>query len=123
MCQLIYASYLCVLMKPCQLLYILCVVLSLACVSRASAFSPDIYAKSSVLKQGHWVKISVAESGMHLVSVSELRAWGFDNPEKVRVYGYGGKRIPDRLSVDNYTDDLPMVQSELTKRGIVFYLD
>ena len=110
-------------MKPCQLLYILCVVLSLACVSRASAFSPDIYAKSSVLKQGHWVKISVAESGMHLVSVSELRAWGFDNPEKVRVYGYGGKRIPDRLSVDNYTDDLPMVQSELTKRGIVFYAE
>ena len=31
------------------------------------------------------------------------------------------RRIPDLLTLDNYVDDLPQVQSELTSQGLVFY--
>ena len=75
-----------------------------------SAFSIDTYTDISVLASGRWVKISVAETGLHLISNSDLKKWGFPDPEKVRVYGYGGRRIPDRLSKEQYIDDLPLDQ-------------
>lgn len=87
------------------------------------AFPADTYASSSRLNRGRWVKLSVAQTGLHMISLSELRAWGFDNPAKVRVYGYGGKRIDDRLTLGGYIDDLPQVQSETTSRGLVFYAE
>ncbi len=86
-----------------------------------SAFDLSTYASSSVLASGKWVKISVSESGIHLISVAELRSMGFTDPSKVRIYGYGGARISDNLSSANYVDDLPMVQSVTTSRGIFFY--
>lgn len=87
----------------------------------ALAFSPDAYARNSVLESGRWVKISVASSGLHRISDADLKGWGFVDPSKVRVYGYGGARIPDLLTLESYVDDLPMVQSEHTGGGIVFY--
>lgn len=87
----------------------------------AAAFDVDVYAASSVLNSGKWVKISVAETGIHLISDAQLRSWGFSDPAKVKVYGYGGQRIPDAMTLGNYTDDLPMVQSVKTSRGIFFY--
>lgn len=110
-------------MKSLHLRHILSLLLFMACMGPAQAFSTDTYATSSVLSRGRWVKLSVAQTGVHMISLADLRAWGFDNPSKVRVYGYGGQRIPDRLSRDNYIDDLPMVQSELTSRGLVFYAE
>lgn len=98
-------------------------ILSLWAAASAVAFSPDIYTGHSVLSRGRWVKLSVEQTGMHLIPIADIRAWGFDNPGNVRVYGYGGRRIPDRLSLENYIDDLPMVQSEMTPRGIVFYAE
>ncbi|WP_301747595.1 hypothetical protein, partial [uncultured Duncaniella sp.] len=91
-------------------------ILSLWDAASAVAFSPDIYTGHSVLSRGRWVKLSVEQTGMHLIPIADIRAWGFDNPGNVRVYGYGGRRIPDRLSLENYIDDLPMVQSEMTPR-------
>lgn len=96
-------------------------ILSLCGMNVIQAFNPDAYAPSSVLSRGRWVKLSVAETGMHRISLSDLKAWGFDDPSKVRIYGYGGNRIPDYMSRGNYIDDLPMVQSEMTPRGLVFY--
>lgn len=95
-------------------------VMTLGCLD-ASAFSLDTYAASSVLNSGKWVKISVAETGIHLISDSQLRSWGFSDPSKVRIYGYGGQRIPDALTLSNYIDDLPQVQSVKTSRGLFFY--
>ena len=101
--------------------YLSIIAVVLLSAHRASAFAPDTYAASSALAEGRWVKISVSETGMHLISLSDLRSWGFTDPSKVRVYGYGGRRIPDRFTEANYVDDLPVVQSETTSRGIVFY--
>lgn len=85
------------------------------------AFPLDTYASSSVLAEGNWVKISVSQSGMHLITVSDLKSWGFSDPSKVRVYGYGGERLPDRLTESTYIDDLPAVPSVVTTRGLMFY--
>lgn len=87
----------------------------------ARAFDLSTYASNSVLAEGTWVRVSVTETGMHLITNEELRRYGFSDPSRVHVYGYGGARLSDVLSARNYIDDLPMVQSEHTGRGIVFY--
>ncbi len=92
-----------------------------ASIPAVNGFNTDTYASSSVLSEGKWVKISVEQTGLHLLTTSELRAMGFQDLSKVRIYGYGGRRIPDRFSIDNYIDDLPIVRSATTQRGIVFY--
>ena len=101
-------------------------IFALFTISFASAFTThafilDTYAESSVLSSGRWIKVSVTESGLHIIPTSTLRAWGFSDPSAVRIFGYGGARISDQLSRANYVDDLPVVKSELTANGIVFY--
>ena len=90
-------------------------------VLSSNALPTSIYSKRSVLADGRWVKISVAESGIHFISKETLRSWGFTDPSKVRVHGYGGNRQPSVLSVANYKDDLPEVACERTQKGIYFY--
>lgn len=90
-------------------------------VMSASALPLESYASRSVLGDGLWVRIAVERSGLVAVSTSDLRKWGFDDPAAVKVYGYGGARIPDRLDASTYVDDLPQVPSALTSRGIMFY--
>ena len=100
-------------------LFILLLVASLSFT--AGAFPTDTYTPSSVLSSGTWVKVSVTESGMHFLPAARLRAMGFNDPMRVRVYGYGASRLPDRLDRDSYIDDLPMVQSKNTSAGVYFY--
>ena len=87
----------------------------------AAALSLEQYAATSRLASGQWVKISVPSTGMYCIPTAALREYGFSDVTKVRVYGYGGRRIDDELTADSYADDLPMVQSELTDKGLVFY--
>lgn len=88
---------------------------------KIAAFDTSVYAEKSVLAENRWVKVSVDRSGMHFISAADLRKWGFSNPANVRVYGYGGKRLSDILSLQNYTDDLPQVQSVNSAKGVYFY--
>ena len=101
--------------------HIITILLSILLPIAALAFDLGTYASSSKLAKGKWVKISVPESGMYQITNSQLSKWGFSDPSKVRVYGYGGKRIPSSLSKENYIDDLPMVQTVQTSSGIAFY--
>ncbi len=87
----------------------------------AGAFTLETYATKSVLASGKWVKISVEQGGMHCIPASTLSSWGFSDPSRVRVHGYGGAMLPDYLSAENYIDDLPRVASQVTSRGLVFY--
>ena len=87
----------------------------------SSAFPTDVYAPASVLSSGRWIKVSVEESGMHYIPAATLRSWGFSDPSKVRIFGYGGARISDQLSLSLYVDDLPVVRSESVGGGIAFY--
>lgn len=87
----------------------------------SEALPTSTYAKRSVLADGRWIKVSVEETGIHFISAETLRSWGFSNPAKVRVHGYGGNRQPSVLNVGNYKDDLPEVACEHTQNGIYFY--
>lgn len=97
-------------------------VAALATVSSASAFADSKYAPNSVLSSGRWVKVAVSESGLYALTKAQLNQWGFNEPEKVRVCGYGGNRIPDLMSEANFIDDLPVVPTFVTSAGnVVFY--
>lgn len=68
------------------------------------------YAPRSVLGTGKWVKVGVEESGIYEISYSSLREMGFTNPEKVAVFGRGGRMLPiyfeDEDGKPLYDDDL-----------------
>lgn len=80
------------------------------------AFNTDVYATRSALADGRWVKIAVDRSGMHRISESTLRSWGFSDPSKVKVYGYGGAPIGDALAERTYIDDVPQAPSAMTPK-------
>lgn len=87
----------------------------------AFGFSTEMYAPESRLSSGLWVKVGVTESGVYCIPTATLRKWGFSEPSRVRVYGWGGRRQDDVLSADNFYDNLPETMSELTDAGLVFY--
>ena len=90
----------------------------------ASAFSPDKYAANSALSSGKWVRVAVDQTGMHLITAQTLRGWGFSDPSKVKIYGYGARRLPDQLSASTYADDLPQAFSEwIDGKGLLFYAE
>lgn len=104
-----------------SLLRIFSLLLLLLNAPVASALQSSYYAEKSVLAEGKWVKIKVTESGMHFIPNSTLKQWGFSDPAKVRVYGYGGAPISDILDAGTYVDDLPPTASEATAQGLIFY--
>ncbi len=63
------------------------------------------YADSSVLASGRWVRIAVEESGVHKITTAELKRMGFKNPDKVRLFGYGGRILPEK-NIHLLPDDL-----------------
>lgn len=67
------------------------------------------YAKKSVLAEGRWVKISITEDGMYRLTRSALKKMGFSNPDNVRLYGYGGHRLPEVSRPESEYDDLEEV--------------
>jgi hypothetical protein len=77
------------------------------------------YATSSVLSSGKWKKISVTESGIYKLTYSDIKNMGI-NPEKVQIYGYGGKLLAENFSLTGYMDDLPEVSvyKELGSDGV-----
>ncbi len=102
----------------------LILLLALAGASAAYAFPLDKYAATSALASGKWVKVSVETSGIHLVSEQTLRGWGFSNPEQVRIYGYGARKLSDQLNAGTYYDDLPQAFSEWADgKGLFFYAE
>ena len=56
------------------------------------------YVANSVLSQGKWVKISVPAEGVYQLTPDLLKRWGFTNPDKVRLYGYGGEMLSENIS-------------------------
>ena len=87
---------------------ILAVAAMLLCaVGAARALPAETYATKSALASGKWVKVSVDATGIYRLTPATLRRWGFADPSKVSVYGYGAYRTGNRLSAANFYDDLP----------------
>lgn len=82
-------------------------VLALSIPAIRSSAIEHTYAPNSVLQSGHWVKIRVSESGVCKMTYDELSAAGLQ-PDKVRVYGYGGAMLTQNFQ-KRKIDDLPAV--------------
>lgn len=81
---------------------------SIASTLSAHAASPEKYAASSALAQGTWIKIEISTPGLQTLTRQTLKNFGFSDPSKVYVYGYGGNMISEILHT-NHPDDLPAV--------------
>ncbi len=90
----------------------------------AWAYDAAYYAQSSALADGHWVKIAVDTTGVYEISTEQLREWGFEKPELVKVYGYGGLMADYQRFDSNIPDDIPPTPSVRTADGrLVFYAE
>lgn len=87
---------------------LLTIILTLLAIS---SFAKVEYAENSVLNNGKWIKISVAETGIHKITYQELKEMGIENPSNVHIYGYGGAILEENFAVsiegEEYKDDLP----------------
>lgn len=79
------------------------------------------YATSSVLAQGRWVKIAVQDDGVYQLSASDLSRMGFQNPDKVKLFGYGGHLQAEVIDADRDYDDLCEVPVYRRGKDILFY--
>lgn len=86
----------------------------------AQALPTEHYATQSVLSSGKWYKVSVTQSGIHQISYSQLKEWGFSDPYRVRIYGYGGILLPETYSTED-VDDLPQIPIVHNNNRILFY--
>lgn len=87
----------------------------------ADAAQAREYASTSAMKEGKWVKITIKEEGMQILTPAVLKSMGFSDPSKVHVYGYGGHRLSETLD-DSTPDDLPQQPVVRTADGsIIFY--
>lgn len=100
---------------------IMVVAMLLTFMVAVRAIPTDRYASSSLMAKGRWRKVEVQQTGMQLLSNTQLKAMGFSDPSKVNVYGYGGRRISEVLNAGTYIDDLPMQPVVRTSDGLIFY--
>lgn len=92
-------------------------------VRRASATASSRYAEHSVLASGKWAKIRVSENGIHKLTSSVIKSAGFSDLSKVKIYGYGGNIIPEKLTESYITeyDDLKEVPTCTVGDKKLFY--
>jgi len=96
------------------------------CVSMSLSVKAQIadYASHSVLSSGQWVKISIPETGMYELTDALLQSAGFQHPERVSVWGYGGALQPEAIATEylSATDDLQEVPvCELPDGRLLFF--
>ena len=81
--------------------FIVCFI-ALNCFNFAGAYTPSYYTSNSKLNSGNWVKVKVTEIGMQEITYDQLREWGFSDPSKVCVYGYGGTQLTNNKFEDKF---------------------
>ena len=89
--------------------------------SRANKLhAAERYAPHSVLSTGRWVKIRVADNGIHMITHAQLKKMGFNDPNVVSLYGYGGHMLSEN-KVEAWSDDLQEVGVWRGGDRILFY--
>ena len=74
----------------------------------------------SQLSSGRWVKLRVSDNGIHMLTHARLRGLGFDDPGKVRLFGYGGHPLSES-DTDSWIDDLCEVPLWRIDDRLLFY--
>ncbi|MDR0507409.1 MAG: type IX secretion system sortase PorU [Dysgonamonadaceae bacterium] len=72
------------------------------------------YAKNSVLSSGKWVQLQVTENAVYKLTYDDIKKMGFNDPAKIKVYGYGGWLLNEDFTKP-YIDDLPEVSVWMNK--------
>lgn len=80
---------------------------------KAQAITRHTYADNSVLSEGKFVKIKVANSGVYKLTFEDLNSMGI-TPANVRIFGYGGAVLEQSFSVTK-NDDLPELSIHMEK--------
>ena len=93
---------------------------SLAQRARVAGSSVERYVSHSVLSAGRWVKVRVADNGIHMFTHEQLRSMGFNNPDKVRLYGYGG-HLQSENDIASWRDDLCEIPFWRESDRVLFY--
>ncbi len=66
------------------------------------------FLNSSVLGSGNWYKIGVTQNGIYKISKAFLTSLGVDvstlDPRNIKIYGNGGKLLPEKNSSFRYDD-------------------
>ena len=91
---------------------------ALSLLSTGTGLAAD-YVPSSVLASGQWVKVHVDSTSVYRIDYRSLREWGFTEPEKVRVFGYGS--VEQAHLLDTAPDDLPPVGVRHSGDALYFY--
>lgn len=82
---------------------------------------PGYFGTTSALSSGKWVKIKVSATGMQQITPEQLAEWGFPDPSKVAVCGYGGAALYLDQVTDNVPDDVKPVPSLYDGKRLMFY--
>lgn len=89
---------------------LLLLVLSTTWASMGAESPLFTYAEHSCLQSGKWIKISVDKSGVHKLTFQQLQSMGLEQPQHVKVFGYGGAPLPETFTQDvHFIDDLPEI--------------
>ncbi|MCD7972679.1 MAG: type IX secretion system sortase PorU [Candidatus Azobacteroides sp.] len=88
--------------------------ISFSYADNRSAHSINSDIESSVLSSGKWVKIRISETGIYKITYEDLITWGFNNPSRVQLYGYGGWPLDERIDQPRI-NDLPRVGIQVEK--------
>jgi hypothetical protein len=66
------------------------------------------FKSNSVLSEGNWYKVAVANTGVHKLTYQELSELGINvgavNPKNLRIYGNGGGMLPENVNSFRYDD-------------------
>lgn len=93
--------------------------------SMNGALTKDFYKAKSVLSAGNWVRVGVDRTGVYEISYETLRQMGFANPDKVGIYGRGGRVMPESFTTTSgeaaISDDLQPVKVLHENNKIYFY--
>ncbi|MDE5877456.1 MAG: hypothetical protein K2H47_08205 [Muribaculaceae bacterium] len=72
-----------------------------------------------------WVRTGITSTGIYRIGYERLREMGFNNPERVTVFGRGGAMLPMEFTDDKGTpvinNDLPHCDVYHTGEAILFY--
>lgn len=94
-------------------------LLALALTLTANAQSR--YAEHSRLATGKWMKIRVADEGVYQLTSNDLKSMGFNNPDKVSLYGYNLPILPEG-KIERLDDDLTEIPLYRKSDGtLLFY--
>lgn len=79
------------------------------------------YREHSRLNNGKWVKIRVEDEGVYSITSGMLTGMGFNNPDKVSLYGYNLPFLPE-THIENINDDLTEIPLYRREDGtLLFY--